>query len=103
MQTTHYCTRYDTRYRLAGQHNESKLQHRRKRKGEPLRARPVQPLRIAQAISMSLDCTSFTPAFSIAFQAAASEPCKSMPREASSITETWKPNLRASSADQATQ
>jgi hypothetical protein len=39
----------------------------------------------------------------ICAQAACSEPLRSMPRVASSITEALKPALRASSAVQATQ
>ena len=51
----------------------------------------------------SVDWMRRTPAFFMSAQALATEPCRSMPRQASSITAAWKPALRASSAVQATQ
>ena len=56
-----------------------------------------------QASSRSLDWMRLTPLAVICFQAAASEPFRLMPRQASSITATSKPALRASMAVQATQ
>ncbi len=56
-----------------------------------------------QAATMSLDWMRLTPALAILSQAALSEPLRSMPRQASSITAALKPALRASSAVQATQ
>ena len=53
--------------------------------------------------AMSLDWMRLTPALVILSQAALSEPLRSMPRDASSITAALKPALRASSAVQATQ
>ena len=58
-------------------------------------------LHVAYAISFA--CSRRTPAFAIAFQAASSEPLRSMPRQASSITAASRPALRASSALQETQ
>ena len=48
---------------------------------------------------MSVDLIRRTPAFVICSQAAASDPFKSMPLVASSITQTLSPNARASSAE----
>src|SRR6266853_2040080 len=53
--------------------------------------------------AMSSDRMRFTPAFSIFSHAAASEPCMSIARQASSTTSAAKPSLRASSAVHATQ
>ena len=53
--------------------------------------------------AMSVDWIRFTPAAAIDFQAAATEPLRSMPRQASSITETVSSAARASTADQLTQ
>ena len=58
--------------------------------------------RFDQAIR-SLDWMRVTPALAICAQAAFSEPLRSMPRQASSITAALKPALRASSAVHETQ
>ena len=54
-------------------------------------------------IAMSLDWMRWTPALAILSHAALSEPLRSMPRDASSMTEALKPAFLASSAVQATQ
>ena len=58
------------------------------RKVPPLRYRYVKRCKkkAGQAVWMSADWMRFTPASVICFQAAASEPLRSMPRVASSIT-----------------
>ncbi len=53
--------------------------------------------------TISADCTRLTSAAFMSAHAFASEPFRSMPREASSITVALKPALRASSAVHATQ
>jgi hypothetical protein len=57
----------------------------------------------AQPALTSEAWTRCTPAFFMSAQAFATEPLMSIPRQASSTTKAWKPSLRASSADQATQ
>src|SRR5215210_792056 len=57
---------------------------------------------VDQATS-SLDWMRATPALAICAQAAFSEPFRSMPRQASSITAALKPALQASSAVHETQ
>ena len=52
---------------------------------------------------MSLDWMRLTPALVMSAQAFATDPLRSMPREASSITAALNPALRASSAVHATQ
>lgn len=76
------------------------------RDATPVRSDPVTQTKSAATrryATISADCARLTPAAFISAHAFASEPFRSMPREASSITVALKPALRASSAVHATQ